>query len=184
MRGNAEVLDIEVEGQVLVEAEPVLADERRVGDQALAVEGLNGCADGDGRTNGMATRAVLLAFLDTSEKLPLVVDAADDAGGCADWPPKTSGIERGQAVGEVFLQLKVLVAEDIPGIFVRRTRIKNAVVTDADPVVSFAVVNHGKLASAAEGVVLHAAGVHVEVSDGGYEDGFHAAKPPMRRLMT
>ena len=167
MRGDAEVLDVEIEGQVLVEAEPVLADERGVDDETLAVEGLNRSAEGNRRADPVATGAVLLAFLDAAEKPPLMVDAKTNVCRRADWAPKTGGVECGQAIAKGFFQLEVLMAEDVPGVFVRRTRIKKAVVADADSVVPFAIVNRGNLASAAKRIVRYALGVHVEVPDGG-----------------
>ena len=173
MRGNAEVLYVEIKGQILVEAESVLADKRGVDNQALAVEGLDGCAEGNGRADRVAVGAVLLAFLDAAEKLPLMVDAKTNVCRRADWAPKTGGVECGQAIAKGFFQLEVLMAEDVPDVFVRRTRIKETIVADADAVVPFAVVDRGNLASAAKRIVRYALGVHVEVADDGYEDDVH-----------
>lgn len=106
-----------------------------------------------------------------------MVDPEANAGLRANGPPERVLVERGETGGEGFLKFEVFVAEDIPGVFVARSRIEKAIVTDADAFVAFAVVDRDDLKAVVARVEADASSVHGEVAYDGDQNDIHGWRP-------
>lgn len=177
-RSNAEILHVKIKSKVLVEAKPMLLHTRRMDYQALAIERINCLTFLDRIALDVHGLAMLTAFFDLPQELPLGIYPKTPFCGCADYSPQCSFIDTFEPDIQPLPSLPIFVAENQPDIARKIATIQKAIVAYAYGLVLGAIIDRAQFAPGKCRIAGYAALVHPEVADNRYDNRFsHKTSP-------